>query len=340
MFDFSKVVVDGFFWVCHINLLASCELKNLAIIVNYLENPRTYKPSSRILKVVDEEAKRKYTLYQTFFFKFFTTALCSFEHVLYTLLMKQSYPILEFDPSVPAKIEPSCVNKRWDVPEHCVITFFKEVIEKIIAEHHAQKVVETAWEDGAHPLYAIRYQGQDLAFFHPGIGAPLAAGLLEEVIAYGCRKFIVCGGCGVLVPELAVGHLVVVSSAVRDEGTSYHYLPPAREVHGHPAAMAALEKTLKRYGLPYLIGKTWTTDAPYRETPAKIEARRQEGCIVVEMEAAGLMAVAQFRKVILGQILYGGDDLSGEVWDPRGWQDRNEIRENLFWLAAEACLIL
>ena len=59
----------------------------------------------------------------------------------------------------------------------------------------------------------------------------LAAGLLEEMIAWGCRKFIACGGCGVLAQEIAVGHLILVTSAVRDEGVSYHYLPPAREVY-------------------------------------------------------------------------------------------------------------
>ncbi len=69
-------------------------------------------------------------------------------------------------------------------------------------------------------------------------------------------------------------------------------------------------------------------------------SRRSEGCLTVEMEAAGLMAVAQFRNVIYGQVLYGGDDLSGAEWSNRGWQSRQEIRENLFWLAVEACLKL
>jgi uridine phosphorylase len=70
-------------------------------------------------------------------------------------------------------------------------------------------------------------------------------------------------------------------------------------------------------------------------------ARRQgQGCLTVEMEAAALLAVAQYRGVLLGQVLYGGDDLSGEAWDNRGWQSRPQIREQLFWLAAEACLAL
>lgn len=82
------------------------------------------------------------------------------------------------------------------------------------------------------------------------------------------------------------------------------------------------------------------TAAPYRETPSKTAARRNEGCLTVEMEAASLLAVAQFREAVLGQVLYGGDDLSGGEWDNRDWQSRRDVRQNLFNLAAEACLAL
>ena len=221
-----------------------------------------------------------------------------------------------------------------------MICFFREVIDQVIAEHDAKAVVEYKWEDGPHRIYEISYQGKRLAFFHPGVGAPIAAGLLEETIAYGCRKFIACGGCGVLEKDIAVGHLIVVSSAVRDEGVSYHYLPPDREVTADARAVDALVKTLEERGVPYRVGKTWTTDAPYRETVKKIAMRREEDCLTVEMESASLMAVSQFRKVIFGQALYGGDDLSGTEWDHRHWTSRREIRESLFWLCAEACLTL
>jgi uridine phosphorylase len=127
---------------------------------------------------------------------------------------------------------------------------------------------------------------------------------------------------------------------VRDEGVSYHYLPPGREVPTHEAGVAALKATLERHGISYRVAKTWTTDAPYRETSARIAARKNEGCVAVEMEAASLMAVAQFRGAVLGQVLYGGDDLSGGEWDNRGWQSRRDVREKLFWLAAEASLEL
>ena len=131
-----------------------------------------------------------------------------------------------------------------------------------------------------------------------------------------------------------------VGAAIRDEGTSYHYLPPAREVNASPQAVEAIVKTLSAHHVEHVVAKTWTTDAIYRETPARIQLRRDEGCLTVEMEAAALFAVAQFRRVTLGQILYGGDDVSGSVWDERGWNNRTEIRERLFWLAADACLNL
>ena len=157
------------------------------------------------------------------------------------------------------------------------------------------------------------------------------------MIALGSRKFVACGGAGVLDSNIAVGHLVVPSAAIRDEGTSYHYLPPSREVAPHPRALAAIEKTLKRNGIDYIVAKTWTTDAIFRETRARMNARKREGCLTVEMEAAAFFAVAQFRGVQFGQILYGGDDISAEQWDQRNWS-RHQIRERLFTLAAEACL--
>ncbi len=247
------------------------------------------------------------------------------------------YPILEYDSTPEAFIEPGQVIDRLEhLPEHCVLCFFADVIRDVCVEtvHHLGS------EIGENPIYVIEHEGQRLAVVHPGVGAPLAAAFLEELIALGSRKFIACGGSGVLNRELAVGHLVVPTSAVRDEGTSYHYLPPSREVAASSAGIEAIRQTLDAHAVPYVTGKTWTTDAIYRETPAKIARRRDEGCLTVEMEAAAFFAVAQFRGVTFGQILYGGDDLSGAVWDHRDWHLRKSTRETLFWLAAEACLRL
>src|SRR5258708_14259034 len=154
-----------------------------------------------------------------------------------------AFPLLEYDPAREAKIEPSLLIQPRPISEHCVICFFKEVIEKIVNEKNAKIAGSTRWEDGPHPIYEIMYQDRRLAFFHPGVGAPLAAGLMEDAIAFGCRKFIVCGGCGVLQKDLALGQLIVVSSAVRDEGVSYHYLPAGRQGQAHPPWVAALERS-------------------------------------------------------------------------------------------------
>ncbi|HEY3289012.1 MAG TPA: hypothetical protein VGK87_02685, partial [Anaerolineae bacterium] len=156
--------------------------------------------------------------------------------------MKQDYPILEFDASPQALIEPSRLVKPIDIAEHCVVCFFQDVIDGLNQAGRLKLVSKQQSEIGFHPVYELDVNGQRVALFHPGIGAPLAIGILEEVIALGCRKFIACGGAGVLNRDIAVGHIIVSVSAVRDEGTSYHYLPPSREVEASPLAVAAIER--------------------------------------------------------------------------------------------------
>ncbi|MBI3242644.1 MAG: nucleoside phosphorylase [Chloroflexi bacterium] len=254
--------------------------------------------------------------------------------------MQALYPILEFDPSPNAILEPHLIHDKIAIPERCVVCFFADVFETLRANGKLKVIATQRSEIGDNPIYELDLDGRRLAAFHPGVGAPLAAAFLDEVIALGCRKFIACGGAGVLNREIAVGHLVVPTSAVRDEGTSYHYLPPSREVSVSPEGVVAIEAALKADGIDYIVGKTWTTDAIYRETPDKVKLRKEEGCLTVEMEAAAFFAVAQFRGVTFAQILYGGDNLDSEQWDSRHWDKRTSIREKLFWLAAEACLRL
>ncbi|MFO7889949.1 MAG: nucleoside phosphorylase, partial [bacterium] len=154
------------------------------------------------------------------------------------------------------------------------------------------------------------------------------------------HKCIACGSAGVLKKEFERGSVVVVSSAVRDEGTSYHYLPPSREVAVDQEIVKIIESTLGEIGVPYLTGKTWTTDAIYRETRGIIEKRLSEGCLTVEMEASALIAISRFRKIKFGQILSCGDDVSGEEWDRRFHPEAHTHKEKLFWLAVECCLDL
>lgn len=254
--------------------------------------------------------------------------------------MTREFPILEFDEAYNAVIEPGKTIQKIDMPEKAVICFFNDVIERLYNEGRLKLVTNLRSEMGLHPIYEMKYNDRSIVVFHPCIGAPHAAGMLEEVIALGGKKFIACGGAGVLDKSVTVGHIIIPVSAVRDEGTSYHYLPPSREVQVDQKAVEAIEKVLLKNKCKYLKAKTWTTDAFYRETIDKVKTRKAEGCLTVEMECSALCAVAQFRNVIFGQILYGGDDVSCEEWDSRYWNDRTEIREAVFNFAVEACMEL
>lgn len=250
------------------------------------------------------------------------------------------YPILEFDPEPDAFINPQRLIKPIDIARRCVLCFFQDILQQIHADGRSQIIHHLASEMGPFPIYEMEVEGERVAVVHPGVGAPLAGAFLEEMIALGCRDFIACGGCGVLDQALGLGHVVVPATAVRDEGISYHYLPPSREVAASPEAVQAIEQALQKHHVPYVVGKTWTIDAIYRETPTRIARRREEGCHVVEMESAAFFAIAQFRGVRFGQLLYGGDDLTGDEWDGRNWQKESRTRAHLFQLAVEAVLHL
>ncbi len=254
--------------------------------------------------------------------------------------MQKDYPILEFDPEREAILEPKRLIKPISVPEHCVISFFNDEIQKLQQNGRIEKIRKINSAMSAHFLYSMNVQGREVALFHPGIGAPLAAGLFEQVVAYGCTKFIVCGGAGVLDSNVPMGKLLVPTAAIRDEGTSYHYLPPGREVEPTRAAIQAIEATLQKHKFDFILTKTWTTDAIYRETKGKVARRKADGCLTVEMEAAALFAIARFRGVQIGQILYAGDDLGGPKWDGRGWAKQSTLRAKLIQIAAEACLAM
>lgn len=245
------------------------------------------------------------------------------------------FPILEFDPNPEAILNPHS-SKTIRIPEQVVLCFFNEVLKKKAEDGELTVIANLSSEYGTNPIYRMSTPTGDITVVHPGVGAPMAVAFMEELIALGGRKFIACGGVGVLVKEIAVGHPVVLTSAVRDEGTSYHYLPPSRESYAHPAAVQALTSVLSSTGLSFLTGKAWTTDAFYRETPAKRDQRVAEGCLVVDMEASAFFAVAQFRGVIFGQVVYGGDLVVPEGWDYRGWDDRTDDRKLLLNLSVQA----
>jgi len=106
-------------------------------------------------------------------------------------------------------------------------------------------------------------------------------------------------------------------------------------VECHKNAVEIVKSGLEQMGIRYIVGKTWTTDAFYRETPDIIQLRKEEGCITVEMEAAAFFAVSQYYNLPLAQLLYAGDDVSGEEWNSRGWNKQKTVRENLIITAIE-----
>lgn len=226
------------------------------------------------------------------------------------------------------------------VPDAAVLCFFQEVLDAFVSRGEARRVGQLESEIGPHPLYVVGDGDLQVLVVHPGVGAPLAAGILEEVIALGCRRVVAVGGAGALRDDLVLGHAVVVDEAVRDEGTSFHYLSASRTVRADPRGVETLVAVLVDAGTPHLVGKSWTTDALYREARPRIARRVAEGCLTVEMEASAFMAVARFRGIRFGQLLYAGDSVAGETWDARGWQRATDVRERLFRLALQAAAAL
>ncbi|MCB0035533.1 MAG: nucleoside phosphorylase [Anaerolineales bacterium] len=124
-----------------------------------------------------------------------------------------------------------------------------------------------------------------------GIGAPVTAMIMEDLISYGVKQFIILGMAGGLQPELRPGHVIIAKRAIRDEGTSHHYVPPEKFAEASPTLTHHLSQSFHSDGIPHQLGCTWTTDAPYRETTAEVLQYQKEGVLTVEMEAAAMFSV-------------------------------------------------
>jgi uridine phosphorylase len=241
------------------------------------------------------------------------------------------YPILEFDDNDDVFIRPFSDVSHLPKVENLVITFFKEVVDELI-ENKAIEVYVNLKGENSYTFY--KFVDEPTLIFHGGIGGPLCGGMMEEAIGMGVKRILFCGGGGIL-KQMPVGHCIVIHSAIRDEGTSYHYAKPTREIAVEPSIVKAIEAGLNRLNVPFVVGKTWTTDAFYRETKDRVKRRQNEGAILVEMEQASLIAIAQFRQVNYGAIVYAGDDLTSDVWDSRSWQSRQSVRSRLVLICQE-----
>jgi uridine phosphorylase len=247
-------------------------------------------------------------------------------------------PLHEFDPSPEAVINPSVHSAQLGFPERAVMCWFGDVVRQ--RTRGCEAIYFVPFEHGNHAVCIVDHDGHEVALVSPGVGAPAAVTSLEVMIALGATKIIGCGAAGIVRPGFDVGHVIVPTGAVRDEGTSYHYAPPDAAVGPHPRALAAIDDVLSEAGVPHDRGLTWTTDAFFRETGAKVARRRDQGCITVEMEASAMFAAAAFRGVVYGQLLYAGDDVSAEAWDHRHWDKHAGAREHLLDLALAAVVRL
>lgn len=224
----------------------------------------------------------------------------------------------KFDSSRTAFINPGdTVKPIDDFPKICISTFSNDMIEKYAAGDGVEIIAHLYAATGQTPVYKTCYGGEDIAFYLSKVGGPACVAGFEEIVAMGAQKFVLFGCCGVLDDGAVDGKLIVPTSAVRDEGTSYHYAPPSPELDADPKLTGILTSCLDKLGCPYVKGKIWTTDAIYRETPDRIAERKKEGCIGVEMEYASMLAAAQFRNIPFIQFLYGADNLDCTSWDPR-----------------------
>ena len=254
-------------------------------------------------------------------------------------MRRHEFPIIEYDPCVEAIINPAPGKEGFRLPERAVLCFPHDTIDSLVTAEGLAPVTHLKSAMGKRCVYAMEAFGMNIAVCQPGLCAPFAAASLDAIIALGVRKVVTCGTCGVLDSEMPKGMIVVPTCAVRDEGTSYHYLPPGREVECTQSVVPVIEDVLRSHDCHYVLGKTWTTDGFYRETPTRVKRRRDEGCLTVEMEAAAMFAVAKFRGIRMGMLLHCRDDVSGDVWDPRGDRGVGVFGgdEKIFWLAMEVC---
>ena len=249
-------------------------------------------------------------------------------------------PLFEDDLGEPGVIEAQLLHSPQPIAPVAVLCFFND----LLADLEERDVLAPRYilrsEIGSNSIYEVSVDGRTVSVLHPGVGSPLAVGFTEEAVALGITTFVACGGAGALDPDFDLGHVMVVQSAVRDEGTSSHYARPSRTIPAQALGVDVADRILNDLGVPHFIGRAWTTDAMFRETQSRIRRRIAEGCHMVDMEASALIALAEYRQLRLAHVLYAGDMVAGDTWDNRHWDRATSIRESLFWSATRIALAL
>lgn len=237
------------------------------------------------------------------------------------MIIKNAIPILEVDTDQRALIMPNA-QEKCVLPERAAFAFLGGEVDAFAAANKDKCTVagEFVTITKTFPVYTMIYEGVELCFCQAPLGSAAAVMLLDFLIAAGVKKIAAAGSCGTLT-NAAENEFFVPTEALRDEGTSYKYLPPSRTVCADMDAVKAIERALERNGVSYRECKAWTTDGFFRETKAMLDYRIQEGCEVVDMELAGLLACAKFRGVKFAQMLFTADTLQAEdgKHDPRSW---------------------
>lgn len=234
-------------------------------------------------------------------------------------IMKHALPILEYDDAPHAVIRPDHEGLELVLPSKAVFGFLGGCIGRYAREHELPQVAEFISITKKYPVYVVNYKGEDICLCQAPVGAPAAVQIMDWLIGYGVKTIISSGSCGTLT-DLPENAFLLPVRALRDEGTSYHYLPPARWIELNRGVVKGMKAVLDDLEVPYAECAVWTTDGFYRETPDLVEYRRKEGCAAVDMECAALAACAQFRGARFGQLLFTADSLANvDRHDQRGW---------------------
>lgn len=224
----------------------------------------------------------------------------------------------DFDFNKTAVINPENIyHSVKNFPETVVSIFSWQLFNSLVELLHGEKICELHDADGLHPVYAVNYKGKRLAFVKAHVGAPACVATFEDIGRFGGRRFILLGNCGTLGEKIEDMQIIIPNRALRDEGTSYHYAPASDSIPVNHLHIDTFKNICEQFGFPYVEGTTWTTDAFYRETPAKFEKRKEMGAICVEMECASMQAMCDFRGYEFFQFFYAGDKLTTDHWDER-----------------------
>ena len=219
------------------------------------------------------------------------------------------------------------LGERKYLCDTAIATFSGEIYQAVIDKYPHREVAHIGSANGRKPIYAIEINGMEIVFYLSSIGACLAGiDIIEMQWQTGVKNLIIFGSCGALDGEATNGKYIIPTQAYRDEGMSYHYAPPADYMEiKNSERLAEIFEELR---LPFVKGRIWTTDAPYRETKTAVEKRENDGCLAVEMELAGVQAVCDFHEIELYSFVMTGDVLDGEEYVIEGLEEANHCLDN------------